>query len=138
MFKICIFFRNLQLQEWHTESSLAALRNLGILTGLASSVGNDFILLVLPVIYFLSSYIYLMVPMVLNPNGIEPTFLKFDLRSPGAGFIPIKTSNVLKQIKKIEFKKKKSVLCIQKTFNTVFKNGFNSIPLWVQFHAYPI
>ena len=29
------------------------------------------------------------VPMVLNPNGIEPTFLKLGLWSPGAGFIPI-------------------------------------------------
>ena len=35
------------------------------------------------------------VPVVLNPNWIEPTFLKFDLWSPGAGFIPIITSNVL-------------------------------------------
>ena len=33
------------------------------------------------------------VPMVLNPNGIEPTFL--DSWSPGASFIPIITSNVL-------------------------------------------
>ena len=32
---------------------------------------------------------------VLNPNGIEPTFLKLDSWSPGAGFIPIITSNVL-------------------------------------------
>ena len=35
------------------------------------------------------------VPMVLNPNGIEPTFLKFDSWSLGADFIPIITSNVL-------------------------------------------
>ena len=27
--------------------------------------------------------------MVLNPHGIEPTFLKYDSWSPGAGFIPI-------------------------------------------------
>ena len=38
--------------------------------------------------------------MVLNPNGIEPTFLKL---------------------------KKKSVLCIQKTFTAVFKNGLNPV-----------
>ena len=37
----------------------------------------------------------LSVPMVLNPNRIEPTFLKLDSWSPGAGFIPIITSNVL-------------------------------------------
>ena len=66
--------------------------------------------------------------MVLNPNGIEPTFLKLDSWSPGAGFIPIITSNLLNYIKKIEFKKeKKSVLCLQKTFNAVFKNGFNHV-----------
>eukprot|EP00088_Acartia_fossae_P016373 TRINITY_DN19156_c0_g1_i1.p1 TRINITY_DN19156_c0_g1~~TRINITY_DN19156_c0_g1_i1.p1 ORF type:complete len:152 (+),score=10.94 TRINITY_DN19156_c0_g1_i1:50-505(+) len=35
-----LLYRNLQLQEWHTEHSLAALRNLGILTGLASSVAS--------------------------------------------------------------------------------------------------
>ena len=35
------------------------------------------------------------VPLVLNPNGIEPTFLKLDSWSPGAGFIPILTSNEL-------------------------------------------
>ena len=35
------------------------------------------------------------VSMVLNPNGIEPTFLKLDSWSPGAGFIPIINSNVL-------------------------------------------
>ena len=33
--------------------------------------------------------------MVFNPNGTEPTFLKFDSWSPGAGFIPIINSNVL-------------------------------------------
>ena len=60
------------------------------------------------------------VPMVLNPNGIEPTFLILDSRSPGAGFIPIK----LYREKRIQ-EKKKTVLCIQKTFNAVFKNGFN-------------
>ena len=38
--------------------------------------------------------------MVFNPNGIEPTFLKLDSWSPGAGFIPIITYNVLNEIKK--------------------------------------
>ena len=33
--------------------------------------------------------------MVLNPHGIEYTSLKLDLWSPGAGFIPIITYNVL-------------------------------------------
>ena len=37
----------------------------------------------------------MMVPMVLNPNEIEPTFLKLDSWSPGAGFIPIITSNAM-------------------------------------------
>ena len=36
-----------------------------------------------------------MVPMVLNPHGIEPTFLEIDSWSPREGFIPIITSSVL-------------------------------------------
>ena len=35
------------------------------------------------------------VPMVLNPHGIEPTFLELDSWSLGTGFIPIITYNVL-------------------------------------------
>ena len=47
-----------------------------------------------------------MVTMVLNPNGIEPTFFKLDSWTPGAGFIPISTSNILNYVKKKkEFKK---------------------------------
>ena len=49
------------------------------------------------------------VPMVLNPHGIEPTFLKFDSWSPRLGFIPIITYNVFNQIKK-ESKKKISFM----------------------------
>ena len=72
------------------------------------------------------------VPMVLNPNGIEPTFLKLDSWSPGAGFIPIITSNALNKIKETRIQEEnKSVLCIKKT---VFKKGFNTV--LVQFHAY--
>ena len=37
-----------------------------------------------------------MAPMVLNPNGIESTFLNLDSWSPGAGFIPIITSQCIK------------------------------------------
>ena len=66
--------------------------------------------------------------MVLNPNRIEPTFLKLDSWLPGAGFVPIITSNVLNQIKEKRIQEKKSVLCIQKTFNAVFKSWFN--PVW--------
>ena len=33
--------------------------------------------------------------MVLNPHGIEPTFLKLNSWSPGADFIPVITPNVL-------------------------------------------
>ena len=65
--------------------------------------------------------------MVLNPNGIKPTFLKLDSWSPGVGFIPILTSNILNYIKKKRIQGKKTVLYIQKTFNTVFKNGFNLV-----------
>ena len=46
--------------------------------------------------------------MVLNPHGIEPSFLRLDSWLPGTGFIPIKTSNVLNYIKKKE--------CIKKSF----------------------
>ena len=45
--------------------------------------------------------------MVLNPNGIEPTFLNLDSWSPGAGFIPIITSNVLNWMKEIRIQEKK-------------------------------
>ena len=62
-----------------------------------------------------------------NSNGIEPTFLKLNSWSPGAGFIPIITSNVLNQIKKKRIQINKSVLCIQKKFYSVFKNGFNPV-----------
>ena len=33
--------------------------------------------------------------MVLNPHGIEPSFLRLDSWLPGEGFIPIISSNVL-------------------------------------------
>ena len=56
--------------------------------------------------------------MVLNPNGIEPTFLKLDSRSPGAGFIPIINSNVFNFNQFYEYKK---------TFNAVFKEGFSPV-----------
>ena len=48
-----------------------------------------------------------------NPHGIEP-----------GGFIPI-LIHTLQSIK-ID-KERKKVLCIQKAFNAVFKNGFNSV-----------
>ena len=47
--------------------------------------------------------LYFWVPMVLHPHGIAPTFLKLDSWSPGAGFIPIITTNVLNKIKKEKF-----------------------------------
>ena len=36
----------------------------------------------------------------LQPHGIAPTFLKLDLGSPGAGFIPITSTKVINQMKK--------------------------------------
>ena len=52
--------------------------------------------------------------MVLNPHGIEPTFLRLNWWSPGAGFIPIITYNVLnciqkKNVKEISFMHKKYI-----------------------------
>ena len=60
-------------------------------------------------------------PMVLNPHGIEPTFLKLGSWLPGAGFIPIITYNVLNQIKK-ELKKKISFMHT-KNITTILENG---------------
>ena len=60
--------------------------------------------------------------MVLNPRGIEPTFLILDSWLPGASFIPIITSSVSNQIKEC-----KKNLCIQKTFNAIIENGFNPV-----------
>ena len=65
--------------------------------------------------------------MVLNPHGIEPTFFKLDSWSQGAGFIPIITSNVSKLDKERKNVRRKIVLCIQKTFNAISKNGFNPV-----------
>ena len=67
--------------------------------------------------------------MVLNPNGIEPTLLKLDSWSPGAGFIPIITSNILNYIRK-----KKQFYAYKKHLTQFLKMG--SIPFLVQFHAY--
>ena len=50
------------------------------------------------------------VPMVLNQNGIEHTFLKLDLLSPRVGFIPFITSNILNYIKKKRIKKENSFM----------------------------
>ena len=47
--------------------------------------------------------------MVLNPHGIEPTFLKLDSWRPVAGFIPIITSNVLDKGRK-NVRRKKSFM----------------------------
>ena len=42
---------------------------------------------------------------------------------PGAGFIPIKLDNERNNVRK------KSVLFLQKTFKTIYRNGFNSTPI---------
>ena len=70
------------------------------------------------------------VPMVLNPHGIEPTFLKLDSWSPGAGFIPFITSIVLNQIKK----EKNKIYAYKRHLTQQLKKG--SILCWVQFHTY--
>ena len=69
--------------------------------------------------------------MVLKPNGIEPTYLKLDSWSPGAGFIPIITSNILNYIKKKEFKKKKQFYAYKKhlaQFLKLVQSRLGSIP----------
>ena len=47
------------------------------------------------------------VHLVLHPRGIASTFLKLDLWWPGAGFIPIISTEGINQIKKGYCKKKK-------------------------------
>ena len=59
--------------------------------------------------------------MVSNPNGIEPTFLKLNSLLPGAGFIPIRTSNMLNYIKKKRIQEKKTALCIKKHLTQFLK-----------------
>ena len=72
--------------------------------------------------------------MVLNPNEIEPTFLKFDSWSPGAGSIPIITSNILNYIKKKRIQEKKQFYAYKNHLTQFLKMGL--ILFWVQFHAY--
>ena len=66
------------------------------------------------------------VSMVLDPNGIEPIFLKLDSWSPGV-FYSYYNLQCIKLDKGKKNSRKKSVICIQKTFNAVFKNGFNTV-----------
>ena len=58
--------------------------------------------------------------MVLNQHGIETNFLQLSSRSLRAGFIPILLDS------EIKFKTEK-IYAYKKTFNAVFKNGFNSV-----------
>ena len=73
--------------------------------------------------------------MALNPSGIEHSFLKLDSWSPGAGFIPIITSNISNHIKKKIIQEKKLFYAYKKHLTQFLKMG--SISFWVQFHAYP-
>ena len=52
-------------------------------------------------------YTTLVVPFVLHPYGIATTVLKLDSWSPGAGFIPTITNNILNYIKKEKLLEKK-------------------------------
>ena len=70
----------------------------------------------------------------MGSHGIEPKrdwthFLKIGFVIAGGGFYSYYNLQYIKL-----YKKKKTVLCIQETFNAVFKMG--SISFWVQFHAY--
>jgi hypothetical protein len=52
-------------------------------------------------LFYITLNIFLiMVHSVLHKHRIAPTFLKFDLWSPGAGCIPIISTKGTKQIKK--------------------------------------
>ena len=55
-----------------------------------------------------------MVPLVLHPQGIVPSFLKLDSWSTRSGFIPIFINQKNKLDKERKIVRKKKVLCIQK------------------------
>ena len=74
------------------------------------------------------------------PNGYEkngslsiaPTrdcthILKIGFVVAGGGFYSYYNLQCIKLYKENRIKEKKSVSCIQKTFNAVFKNGFNPV-----------
>ena len=65
--------------------------------------------------------------MVLNTNGIEPTFLKIGFAVAGGGLYSYYNHQCIKLYKEKRIQEKKSVLCLQKTFNAVLKNGFNPV-----------
>ena len=73
-----------------------------------------------------------MVPIVFNPNVIEPILL-IGFMVAGGGFYSYYKLKCIKLDKARNIVRKLSVLWIQKTFNTILKMG--SIPYWVQFHA---
>ena len=64
---------------------------------------------------------------VAHPHGIAPTFLKLNLWSPGAGFIPITSTKGINQKKEGNCKKKISFMHTIR-FITIFK-------IWVQFRV---
>ena len=66
-----------------------------------------------------------LVHLVLDPHEIAPTFLNFDSWSPGAGFIPIISTNELNQINKKILRKK--IKMHRKRFAIFFKR-------WMLFH----
>ena len=64
----------------------------------------------------------------MHPRGIAPAFLKLDSCSPGAGFIPIISTEGINQIKRGKIVRKKLSFMHKKRFNTSFKR-------WVQFRV---
>ena len=60
-----------------------------------------------------------MVYLILHPHGIATTFLKLDLWSPGAGFIPIiSTKGINKSDKERKIERRKFSFMHAKRFNT--------------------
>ena len=58
--------------------------------------------------------------MVFNPHGIEPTSLKLDFWSTGAGFITILTYNIINYIKKERMQEDKNQFYAHKKHLTQF------------------
>ena len=60
--------------------------------------------------------------MVLNPHGVEPTFLKIGFLVAGGGFYSYYNLKCIKLDKEERMYEQNSVLCIQKTINAIFNS----------------
>ena len=71
--------------------------------------------------------------MVLNPNGIELTYLKIGFVVAGGGFYSYYNFQCIKLDKEKRILEKKQFYAYKKYLTQFLKMG--SIPFWFQFHA---